>query len=132
MQWMRFGSLGLALVAAGCDSGGAGEDTRLPPNVAVQQQARLSSFEKCEDLESYIEQTAITDMRAQLGWQRDMVDKWNRGGIPVNAGDGGGAAPPEVGPPRTTAPERPAERRRVRTTTRAPTTRWRAWTRRTS
>jgi len=99
MQWMRFGSLGLALVAAGCDSGGAGEDTRLPPNVAVQQQARLSSFEKCEDLESYIEQTAITDMRAQLGWQRDMVDKWNRGGIPVSGGDGGGAAPPEVGAP---------------------------------
>ena len=33
MKWMRFGSLGLALVAAGCESGG--EDTSLPPNVPV-------------------------------------------------------------------------------------------------
>jgi len=96
MKWMRFGSLGLALVAAGCDSGG--EDTSLPPNLPVQQQARLESFEKCEDLESYIEDTAVTDMRANLGWQREQIDRWGRGG-PVFGDVGDGSGPPEVGSP---------------------------------
>jgi uncharacterized secreted protein with C-terminal beta-propeller domain len=103
MKWMRFGSLGLALVAAGCDSGN--EDTSLPPNLPVQQVARLESFEKCEDLESYIEDTAVTDMRAQLGWQRDQIDKWGRNGGPIF--DGGetadGAPPPQPGAPTNDA-----------------------------
>jgi hypothetical protein len=104
MKWMRFGSLGLALVAAGCESGG--EDTSLPDNVPVQQQARLESFEKCEDLESYIEDTAVLDMRAQLGWQKRMVDEWGKsGGGPVLGEVGGdGSAPPEVGMPTAGAP----------------------------
>jgi hypothetical protein len=95
MKWMRFGSLGLALVAAGCES----EDTGLPENLPVQQQARLESFSKCEDLESYIEDTAITDMRAQLGWQKRMIDRWGRNGGPVFGDVGDGSAPPEVGAP---------------------------------
>ncbi|HEX8701762.1 MAG TPA: beta-propeller domain-containing protein [Myxococcaceae bacterium] len=91
MKWMRFGSLGLALVAAGCDSGS--EDTSLPPNLPVQQVSRLESFEKCEDLESYIEDTAVTDMRAQLGWQRDQIGRWGGGGGPVMEDGSGGPQP---------------------------------------
>jgi hypothetical protein len=96
MKWMRFGSLGLALVAAGCESSG-GEDVSLPENVPVQQQARLESFAKCEDLESYIEDTAVLEMRANLGWQKQMVDRYGGGGWGPVAGDGSG--PPEAGGP---------------------------------
>jgi hypothetical protein len=101
MKWMRFGSLGLALVAAGCDSGS--EDTSLPPNLPVQQVARLESFEKCEDLEAYIEDTAVTDMRAQLGWQRDQIDRWGRNGGPVFEDVSDGAPPPQPGTPTSDA-----------------------------
>ncbi|MDY7230045.1 beta-propeller domain-containing protein [Hyalangium rubrum] len=96
MKWMRFGGLGLALVVAGCDSDKTGpEQQGLPGNMPLQTQARLQSFDTCEDLESYIEDTAVLDMRAQVSWQKRMMDYWDRGGgIPVD--DGG---MPEAGAP---------------------------------
>jgi hypothetical protein len=94
MNWMRFGGLGLALVAVGC-----GSNDGVPENQPVQQQARLESFDQCEELEDYIEDTAVLDMRAQLSWQKRMIGQWGRG-IPI-AIDGGG--PPMMGAPELDA-----------------------------
>ncbi len=96
MKWMRFGGLGLALAAVGCSGGDSREG--LPENQPVQMQARLESFEKCEDLESYIEDTAVLDMRSQLTWQRRMINYWGRGDVMNEAPteDSGGAPPPSM------------------------------------
>jgi hypothetical protein len=103
MKWLRYGGLGLALGVVGCGNDRDG----IPENQLVQMQAQLKSFDKCEDLESYIEDTAVLDMRAQLTWQKKMIGGWGRGGgIPVfdnvsgappnspEAGAGGGVSTP--------------------------------------
>jgi hypothetical protein len=97
MKWMRYGGLGLVLAAVGC-----GEDRGIPGNQPVQMKAQLKSFDKCEELEAYIEDTAVLDMRSQLTWQREMIGWWGRGGG-VETADGNGA-PPMEGSPGTGAP----------------------------
>jgi hypothetical protein len=94
MKWTRFGGLGLALVAVGCGS----SDDSVPENQPVQMEARLESFAKCGDLEAYIEDTAVLDMRAQLTWQKQMIGRWGRG-IPIFVGDG--SMPPSMGIPES-------------------------------
>ncbi|MBN1205166.1 MAG: beta-propeller domain-containing protein [Myxococcaceae bacterium] len=97
MKWMCYGGLGLVLAAVGC-----GGDRGIPGNQPVQMQAQLKSFDKCEELESYIEDTAVLDMRAQLTWQKEMIGRWGRGGGVVVAEDG---VPPMAGAPSPGAPE---------------------------
>lgn len=71
----RATALGLAaLVGAGCRSDGGEGD---PP--AVNQKAALVAFSgenACAELEQYIEDTAVTQMRKQLEGQRDGVPSW--------------------------------------------------------
>ena len=98
MKWLRYGGLGLALVGAGCSEDRGG----IPETQPVQMQAQLTSFDKCEDLESYIEDTAVLDMRAQMTWQKEMIGGWGRGGGVVN--DGVGGMPPSSPVPVTGAP----------------------------
>ena len=103
MKWLRYGGLGLALMGVGCESSSDG----IPQNQPVQMQAQLKSFDGCEDLESYIEDTAVLDMRAQAKGRR-RSSNWGRGG-PIYAvddsappmspspDDGGGAGSPSPG-----------------------------------
>lgn len=100
MKWFRYGGLGLALVgAAGCSN----ERDGIPENQPVQLQAQLTSFDKCEDLESYIEDTAVLDMRSQLTWQKRMIGKyWGGVGMPME--DNGGPMPPSSPTPTTGSP----------------------------
>src|SRR5688572_23027254 len=92
MKWLRYGGLGLALASVGC----GGDRGGIPANQPVQMQAQLTSFDQCEDLEAYIEDTAVLDMRAQLTWQKQMIGRWGRG-VPIMGGDG--SMPPMVGAP---------------------------------
>ncbi len=102
MRWMRFGGLGLAVMAvAGCES-----ESELPPAPVVQQSAKLESFESCKALEDYIEDTAVLQMRTQLeasgvfygggveGEPRDNVD-----GAPVPPSSPGAPVPTTGGAP---------------------------------
>ncbi|MDC0712629.1 beta-propeller domain-containing protein [Stigmatella sp. ncwal1] len=82
MKW-TWGSFGLALAAVGC--GGGEGDWEQPANQPVRSEARLEGFAGCSELESYIEDTAVLDMRTQLSWQR----RWRGGGI-------GGAIPDDM------------------------------------
>ena len=84
MKWLRYGGLGLVLAGVGCGNGQ--ED--IPDNEPVQTEARLQSFDKCEDLEAYVENTAVLDMRAQLKWQKQMIGNWGRGGPVYSVEDG--------------------------------------------
>ncbi|HYH98922.1 beta-propeller domain-containing protein [Hyalangium sp.] len=112
MKWLRYGGLGLALMGVGCD-----DRSGIPENLQVQTQAQLTSFDKCEDLESYIEDTAVLDMRAQLTWQKEMIGRWGRGGGVVDdvnsAPPGNPEATPVVGAPggdvSTPAPRGPGD-----------------------
>ncbi|ADO68606.1 beta-propeller domain-containing protein [Stigmatella aurantiaca] len=89
MKW-TWGSFGLALAAVGC-GGGEGEWEQ-PPNQPVSSEARLEGFAGCSELEAYIEDTAVLDMRTQLSWQR----RWRNGGIGVP--DMGAGEPPMASP----------------------------------
>jgi hypothetical protein len=95
MTW-RWGSVGLALAAVGC--GGDGDWER-PPNQPVTSQARLEGFAGCEELESYIEDTAVLDMRTQLSWQGYWLGVGGRGP------DTGTGMPPPMASPSPGAPE---------------------------
>jgi hypothetical protein len=79
-------------VGAGCSDDRGG----IPENQPVQMQAQLRSFDKCEDLEAYIEDTAVLDMRAQLTWQKEMIGYWGRGGGEM--ADSVGGMPPSAQP----------------------------------
>lgn len=78
----------LAIAASGC--GG----NSIPEPVAVQKRAALESFKSCGELESYIEDTAVLDMRTQLALARDGYGGWWGWGGPMREMD---AAAPTAG-----------------------------------
>ena len=55
-------ALSLGLAAAGCSD----DPPQAPANPLVQQRVALERFESCNELERYIEDTAVADMRRQL------------------------------------------------------------------
>ena len=70
-----------AAVAAGLAGflGGCGSDTKIPPPPAVVNRVSLQAFtggSACQDLETYLEDTAVMQMRTQLEAQRDGVPGW--------------------------------------------------------
>ncbi len=67
---------GLLVTAVGI-SGCGGDNRPEPP--AVQERAQLLAFkgsDACSDLEQYIEDTAVLQMRTQLEAERDDVPSW--------------------------------------------------------
>ncbi|MFL5347621.1 MAG: beta-propeller domain-containing protein [Hyalangium sp.] len=92
MKWLRYGGLGLVLAGAGC-----GNERGIPENQPVQMRAQLRSFESCDELEAYVEDTAVLDMRSQLLWQKEMVGNWGRGG-PVYSVEDGSLPPTSASP----------------------------------
>src|SRR5919197_4619090 len=50
---------GLTAAIAGCGS-------RIPEPQAIQKRLELQSFDSCAELETYVEDTAVLDMRTQL------------------------------------------------------------------
>ncbi|MBS1152582.1 MAG: hypothetical protein H6Q89_4280, partial [Myxococcaceae bacterium] len=97
-RWRKWMMGTVAGLAAGC----SGNVTPEPP--AVQNRAELLSFKggsACQDLENYLEDTAVKQMRTQLEAQRDQVPSWGwwgggfdgRGGVDfANAGPSAGAS----------------------------------------
>jgi hypothetical protein len=110
MQVKSWGWLGLVALGAGCTGGEDEDGGAVPANVPVQQEARLARFESCPALESYLEDTAVGLMRAELerakGYYREGNGGWFPGPMPVE--DGGGSAPPGgpvAGGPGTSGPK---------------------------
>lgn len=67
-------ALGLASALAGCDG-----SNPIPPPESVVERVSLTSFQgtnACADLETYLENTAVLQMRTQLEAQRDGVPGW--------------------------------------------------------
>jgi len=64
--------LGLALV-------GCGQDNGVPNNGAIQNRLALESFASCPDLEKYIEDTAVLQMRSRMQADRDQDYSYWRG-----------------------------------------------------
>ncbi|HEY0881866.1 MAG TPA: beta-propeller domain-containing protein, partial [Archangium sp.] len=97
---------GLAAGLTGCE----GKESEIPPPPSVVNRVSLSAFQgsnACADLETYLEDTAVLQMRTQLEAARDGVPGWGwwggwgRGGLEfdaagppqANAAAGGSAAP---------------------------------------
>ncbi len=99
MSWKRYGWMGLALLgAAGC---GGESITDYQP---VQMKAKLESFESCESLENYIEDTAVRQMRTSMERSKPSHNQggWfgtprldTDAGAPVPVMEGGGASAPK-------------------------------------
>lgn len=91
----KHGGLALALLGLAACSDGSG----IPENQPVQLKARLESFESCAALESYIEESAVLDMRSSM--ERSKPSYWKgRGGWfggPILLEDGSGAPMPTAG-----------------------------------
>jgi uncharacterized secreted protein with C-terminal beta-propeller domain len=72
-QWRGvFAAAGLSLGLAGCEG-------KNPEPPGIQKSVSLQAFtgaEACRDLENYIEDTAVLQMRTQLEAQRDSVPGW--------------------------------------------------------
>ena len=79
----------LGVLAMGCGS--------LPPNQQIQEHVALNAFEDCAQLEQYIEDQAVLEMKSQL----EQTKKWGGGG-PIMYADqtmgGPAAAPSAAGP----------------------------------
>ena len=102
MRWGTWVLWALAAAGTGCSTQPDGGQP-----VPVQTGARLVSFESCETLEGYIEDTAVQDMRAQLEQIRRSWDAQARGGGgPFMGGTGGLPGGPEGDV--TAAPSAPA------------------------
>lgn len=96
-RWLA-AAAGLGALAAGCGQ------SNIPEPPAVVKRATLQSFtgtNACRDLENYLEDTAVMQMRTQLEAQRDGVPSWGwwggwgRGGLAfedANAPTAAGAA----------------------------------------
>ncbi len=95
---------GLAGALAGC-----GSENNIPQPSAVVNRVSLTAFSggsACQDLEQYLEDTAVLQMRTQLEAQRDGVPGWGwwggwgRGGLEDSFGgpqaSNAGAAPPSA------------------------------------
>lgn len=100
----------LAAAAAGLAGllGGCGNESKVPPPPAVVNRVSLTAFSgasACQDLETYLEDTAVMQMRTQLEAARDGVPSWGwwggwggRGledtafGTPSSANSAGGQA----------------------------------------
>jgi uncharacterized secreted protein with C-terminal beta-propeller domain len=100
-----------SLMAAGALGAAAGCSDTVPQPPPVQRQVALSAFSgpnACTDLEQYLEDTAVLQMRTQLEAMRDEVPSWGwwgggfGRGIPelAAAGDAraNSAAPPQAAP----------------------------------
>ena len=102
MKVKSWGWLGLVALGAGCGGGGEEGGGAVPANVPVQQEARLERFESCPALESYVEDTAVGMMRAQLehikGYYRGGGGGWFPGPVPVEDGSAGPPGAPGGGP----------------------------------
>ncbi|HSP78512.1 MAG TPA: beta-propeller domain-containing protein, partial [Myxococcaceae bacterium] len=97
MSWKRYGWVGFALLgAAGC---GGESITDYQP---VQMKAKLESFESCESLEKYIEDTAVRQMRTSMERSKPSRDQGGWFGTPRLETDGGaptsGGMDPYSGP----------------------------------
>ncbi len=108
MQVKSWGWLGLVARGAGCGGGGGEEEGgAVPANVPVQQEARLERFESCPALESYVEETAVGLMRADLermkGYYRG-GGGWFPGPVPVEDGNAGPPSAPTPGSPGSAGP----------------------------
>jgi len=71
--------LGMGVVAAATLSLAGGNGDNRPDPQAVQEHAALLSFKgesACSDLEQYIEDTAVLEMKTQLQAERDNVPSW--------------------------------------------------------
>ncbi|WP_375768603.1 beta-propeller domain-containing protein [Archangium gephyra] len=98
----KHGGLALALLGvAAC-----GGENGIPKNQPVQLEARLEAFESCAALESYIEDSAVLDMRSTM--ERTKPSYWKgRGGWfggPLEVADGAGAPVPTSGGAPPAAP----------------------------
>jgi hypothetical protein len=85
MKWTRYSMLALAgamTVNAGCEPGGGQTDQ---PE-GIQNRLVLESFRSCGELESYIEETALRDMRLQLDALKDRTGGRGGEGPPILAG----------------------------------------------
>jgi uncharacterized secreted protein with C-terminal beta-propeller domain len=88
----------VAVAVSACGSGSA-----VPQPQAIQQRLTLQGFNSCQDLETYIEDTAVLDMRTQL--EAYKKDSWGwgwgfggRGEPEMAATMDGSGAPPSAGP----------------------------------
>ncbi|WP_164012672.1 beta-propeller domain-containing protein [Pyxidicoccus trucidator] len=90
-HWKRYGWVGLALVAAGCESGSGKNGLTNEP---VQSAAKLEAFAGCEALEQHIEDSATKQMRASLESLKSEFDPYS-GGMPPRADDMPTGAPAE-------------------------------------
>ena len=96
-------ALGLASVVSSCSD----TNNPIPPPEAVNQRVALTSFQggnACADLEAYLEDTAVLQMRTQLEAARDGVPGWGwwGGWGPILAAGEyatDGAAPPRAAGP---------------------------------
>lgn len=106
-RWRTMAAAAAGLAAlAGCNG-----ENNIPQPPAVVNRVSLTSFSgssACQDLETYLEDTAVLQMRTQLEAQRDGVPSWGWwgfwGGRGVEDAFGGpqaanaGAAPPSAAP----------------------------------
>jgi hypothetical protein len=77
----------VAVALAGCSNG-------IPSNQAIQNRVALQAFQGCSELEQYIEDTAILDMRSQLEQQKQGYWYWGlRGEVDFDAAGGPPASP---------------------------------------
>ncbi len=98
------------MLAAGVALAGCGGDNRPEPQ-AVQERASLLAFKgssACADLEQYIEDTAVLEMKTQLQAERDNVPSWGwwwEGGWGWGGFAEDGAATPSAGGASNAAPK---------------------------
>ena len=92
-RWLVLGALGAAM--AGCGS-------RIPEPQAIQKQLELQSFQSCEELEAYIEDTAVLQMRMQLEQSKKTYSSGGArvllGGAPAADATMAAGAPASSGP----------------------------------
>ncbi len=80
MAW-RAGSVVVAVALMGCGAGKA-----LPETLPIQQRAELLAFASCAELEQYVEDTAVQDMRSQLQLSSDSSSGIRADAPTLNAG----------------------------------------------